>query len=482
MSKKKGIFQVFFLCIALPIFAQNIDVHTNAANALVNAFKDTTASVQVSKIILIGNKKTKPFIIHREIHFKEGDSLKVATLNTQLQLAKQQIYNTNLFSDVSINVLQNNGRSIDIYIVLKERWYIFPLPQFKLVDRNLNEWINKSNANLNRVIYGVKFTHFNLTGRKDQLKIVVLNGFNRNISFSYNKPFVNKKLTNGITFGAGYGKLKEFIYKTTADNKPLFFNNSDFSREDFFANIGYEIRKNIFTTHSFNINYLHTFVTDSLLSPQYNPNLYNSNSNAQSLVDISYTLRYINTNNIAYPLKGFTGFVKINKRGLDFSGQANALSIEVAANKYWDLKNKWYANIQSYAKCVLPFEQAYINRKALGYDELYLRGLELFVIDGTAIAMARNTIKRKILTLNIPLPFRSGYFNSFPITIFAKSFVDVGYVYVKEKYASKLNNTFLYTGGIGIDILTFYDLNIRVEYSFNQLNKNGLFLHTKAGM
>jgi outer membrane protein assembly factor BamA len=482
MINIKGIIQLLFLCISLPVLAQNIEVNTNAANSLVTAFKDTAASVEISKIIIIGNKKTKPFIILREMHFKQGDSLKVATLNTQLQLVKQQIYNTNLFSDVSINVLQNIGRTIDIYIVLKERWYIFPLPQFKLVDRNLNEWINKSNANLNRVIYGVKFTHFNLSGRKDQLKIVVLNGFNRNISFWYNKPFVNKKLTNGITFGAGYGKLKEFIYKTTNDNKPLFFNNTDFSREDFFANIGYEIRKNIFTTHSFTVNYLHTFVTDSLLSPQYNPNLFNSNLNAQNIVDISYTLKYINTNNIAYPLKGTTGFAKINKRGLDFSGQTNALSLEIAANKYWDLKNKWYASAQSYIKCVLPFEQAYINRRALGYDEYYLRGLELFVIDGTALGMLRNTIKRKILTLNIPLPFRSSYFNNFPITIFAKSFVDVGYVYAKEKYANNLNNTFLYTGGVGIDILTFYDLNIRIEYSFNQLNKNGLFLHTKSGM
>ena len=38
-----------------------------------------------------------------------------------------------------------------------------------------------------------------------------------------------------------------------------------------------------------------------------------------------------------------------------------------------------------------------------------------------------------------------------------------------------------YTGGFGIDILTLYDLNLRLEYSFNQLNENGLFLHTKGG-
>jgi hypothetical protein len=44
-----------------------------------------------------------------------------------------------------------------------------------------------------------------------------------------------------------------------------------------------------------------------------------------------------------------------------------------------------------------------------------------------------------------------------------------------------LGNRFLYTSGFGIDILTLYDFNLRVEYSFNQLGEKGLFLHAKGG-
>jgi hypothetical protein len=223
-------------------------------------------------------------------------------------------------------------------------------------------------------------------------------------------------------------------------------------------------------------------VVDSLLQPLYNPNLYNSTNNSQHIIDISYTFKYVNANNVAYPLKGTTAFARLNKRGLDWSGGINALAIDASYNRYWDLKNKWFASVQSYVKCVLPFEQAYINRRALGYEENYLRGLELFVIDGTALGLSRNTIKRKIFAVKIPTPFKGPYFSYIPITVFAKSFLDVGYVYAKDKYASNLNNTFLYTGGIGLDILTIYDLHLRVEYSFNQLGKNGLFLHTKSGM
>ena len=39
-----------------------------------------------------------------------------------------------------------------------------------------------------------------------------------------------------------------------------------------------------------------------------------------------------------------------------------------------------------------------------------------------------------------------------------------------------LNNKMLYTGGIGLDIISIYDVVLRVEYSFNQLNQSGLFV------
>ena len=57
----------------------------------------------------------------------------------------------------------------------------------------------------------------------------------------------------------------------------------------------------------------------------------------------------------------------------------------------------------------------------------------------------------------------------------------MGYALTKDKYATNLSNRLLYSGGFGIDILTLYDINLRFEYSFNQLGKNGLFLHNQSG-
>jgi hypothetical protein len=64
------------------------------------------------------------------------------------------------------------------------------------------------------------------------------------------------------------------------------------------------------------------------------------------------------------------------------------------------------------------------------------------------------------------------------VRIFAKVYGDCGYVY--NKYPTPTNtlaNSFLYSGGFGVDVVTFYDLVFRFEYSFNQLGEKGLFFH-----
>jgi hypothetical protein len=95
--------------------------------------------------------------------------------------------------------------------------------------------------------------------------------------------------------------------------------------------------------------------------------------------------------------------------------------------------------------------------------------------------LAKYTIKKKIISFNIPVPFHIKALPSIPFTIFAKTYADAGYVYNRKELDTRLNNRFLYSTGFGIDILTLYDLNFKLEYSFNQLGENGLFLHAKGG-
>ncbi|MGC4101378.1 POTRA domain-containing protein [Ferruginibacter sp.] len=446
---------------------------------------DSAAKFNIKEIIITGNHKTKEYIILREMQFKKGDSIIIANATKELEQAKHQIYNTTLFSEINVGMTVLNAFDIIVTVDVKERWYIFPVPQFKLVDRNFNEWIKTYNASLKRANYGLKFVHYNLSGRRDQLRLYLLTGFSRDFSFSYNAPYSNSKLTEGFVVSAGYSQKKEVPYKTTYTDSLLFYTSdslrSKFVGSTFYVTAGYAMRKGFFNKHIFNVGYYRLTISDSILLPKYNPYYFNNVRSVANVLDLTYTYQHANVNNVLYATKGRTSFISVLKRGLGFTGGINALTVEAGLNKYYDLGSKWYSSIQLNGKVTLPLRQAYINQRGLGYGESYLRGMEYLVIDGTASALVRSTLKKKVVEFKLPVPFKIKSLTHIPFTIFAKTYADLGYVYNTKEFSTNLNNTLLYTGGFGIDVLTFYDVNIRFEYSFNQLNQKGLFLHTQGG-
>ena len=477
----KKIYFFFVLFVSVDVCAQKADTLPLPLPYLTNFNIDSDARIKVHQIEIIGNKITKPYILLREIQFKQGDSITFSNLSYQLNLARQQVYNTTLFSEVSIVPVITSPSQMNIRVTVKERWYMYPLPQFQPVDRNLNEWLVKQHGDLSRVNYGIKFVDYNLTGRRDVLRIYLLNGYTKNLSFSYAQPFTNKALTNGFSIGAGYSKSKEIAYKTSFNNRLNFLKTNNYITNTSYISVGYSIRKAIKTRQLFNITYTKASVNDSVVSKLYNPDYFKNSSTSKSFIDLAYTYQFTDVNNVIYPLKGITALLIVGKRGFGFTGGINMFSIEGVYNVYHDFNKNWFGSVQLSGKIKLPFNQPYFNQKALGYGENYLRGMEYYVVDGAAYGLIKSTLKKKLVSFSIPLPIRSTYLSAIPFAIYAKSFADFGYAYNKTIYETAFNNKLLYTGGVGIDIVTFYDIHFKLEYSFNQLSKNGLFLHPQGG-
>ncbi len=472
-----------FLLSLLFIFPrENIFAQTSINDHSQNVITDSgTSKFFISAINILGNRHTKTYIIQREIPFKVGDSLLRKNITATLLQARNQVYNTNLFTEVKFDSIPQEDSSLQINIVVRERWYIFPTPQFQLVDRSLNEWIKTYNADLNRVVYGLKFAHYNFSGRRDQLRIYLLNGYARNVSASYSAPYSNTKLTEGFGVAAGFTQNREVGYKLNYNNKILNYKKNGFVRNNFNAAVGYSIRKGFFKTTNFSvvINYLN--IDDSIISSKYNPGYFNSTNNKQLISDFGVGVSYINTDNNNYPQKGLIYSYGINKRGLQFTGSINSASLYGSFAKFYKHKHNFFSIVQSSALIKLPFEQAFINRRAIGFGSLNLRGLEVYLIDGVAAGVAKYTLNKKVTEFKIPIPFKIKSLPYIPFKIFVKTYTDVGYSYLSKKYDSRLNNKFLYTGGFGIDVVTFYDIVFKVEYSFNQLGEKGLFLRGKGG-
>ena len=163
----------------------------------------------------------------------------------------------------------------------------------------------------------------------------------------------------------------------------------------------------------------------------------------------------------------------------------NQFQINLTYDKHIDLKKGFYFSNFSSAYVSTPTNQAYANYSALGYRKLLVRGYEVYVIEGPNFFLNKTTLKKKIFSRNwriesMPLE----QFRYFPIAIYLKTYLDLGYVENYPLYRqSEINNTFsdrLLSGvGTGIDFVTVYDTVLRFEYSFTRGGTQGFFFNIK---
>ena len=432
----------------------------------------------VGKIFINGNRTTKPYIIERELPFKTGDSVYLPDLIQAFVEGREHIINTRLFNDVIISLKGFRGFTVDIQIDVKERWYIFPLPYVRPVDRNLTAWAEK-NYSLKRLDFGLKYSHYNFTGRNDNLRIWLITGYSNQVEFAYDQPYADKTLKHGFGLGFFYGAQKELNVSTI--NNQQFFINTDtipysgkYLREQLSFSLRYYYRPAIKTRHfvRFSINKLRIDSAVTVANPDY----FNNNKTHIFYPELSYVMNYNNVDYVPYPLQGFLVETNLLRRGIN--ADMNLTQLQVRTNEATPLATKTYFVSQNLVMIRLPFDQPFYNQQLLGYGDFYMRGLEKYVVDGVAGGIARNSLLRELFNFNIPF-LRGTSHDLIPFRVYAKTYFDFGYVYNKNFPANSLVNRMLYSGGIGIDVVTFYDFVFRFEYSINQLGEKGLFFHIR---
>ncbi|MBI1341901.1 MAG: hypothetical protein GC171_03090 [Terrimonas sp.] len=430
----------------------------------------------VRKIYISGNKRTKESIILRELPFRENEEYALQDLVARFEDARRQLMNTALFHDVIVALKRFDGYNVDITVEVKERWYLFPLPYFKPVDRNFNQWLIEQKGNLNRVDYGLKIIHNNTTGRNDKLNVWLVNGYTKRVSLSYDRLYIEKSMKWGMRTSLNLGSNREVNY-ATANNKQVFYKDENrFVRSFFNASAELTYRKAIKTRHRFGLGYSSEKVIDTIrkLNPSY---LYNNNTRIR-YPELYYIMNYFDVDFIPYPLKGYLAEVSVNKKGLNKSVNLWQTTVKVGGN--WPIARKTWLGLRVAGNLKLPFKQPFYNQRLLGYSDFFMQGYEYYVLDGVAGGYLKTTVTKQLLGFNIKMPIKKSTIESIPFKVYVKAYSNMGYVYNPEPGNNNLNNKMLYSGGVGIDIVTFYDFVMRFEWSFNQLGQNGLYLHRKS--
>ncbi len=434
----------------------------------------------ISDVMITGNGKTRPPIIFREVPFQKGDTLLVEELPDKLKLARDLLMNTTLFVDVKVyvstSIREAGRRKAIIAIDVKERWYLFPLPYFKLIDRNFNQWWVDQKRSLDRVNYGAKFIQNNFTGRNDNLDIWLITGYNHQISFRYQLPFIDKKLTKGISIGVQYATQKE-LNIATEDNKQVFVRKDNVIRENFRVEATYSYRPDVRQRHYFRVSYNREHIDDTvlLLNPNYFPTL----RTTARFLDFNYQYKYYNVDYIPYPTKGWmleaNVYSRLIQKNLDL-WQASARAVYAIPFQ----PERRFLHLEAIAVWKTPANNAFINQRLLGYNYMQMRGLEYNVIDGRAGGILKTTFHQQLFSVILHNPASKKTHDRIPVRVFLKAFADIGYARNPFSLPSNtLNNTFLRSWGFGVDIVSIYDFVFKIQFSMNQLGTDGVYLHSR---
>jgi outer membrane protein assembly factor BamA len=476
--------KIFFLLLLWPLslyLQAQPRISDALAPAIINkpeslAQPSSEAPFTVRNIVISGNRKTRENIILRELPFKPGDQFLLSELVKKFEDARKQLMNTVLFHEVVVALKGFDDYHVDILVEVKERWYLFPVPYFRFIDRNFNQWLVEQNANLNRVNYGLKILYNNATGNNDKFNIWLINGYTRQFSFSYDRPYIDKKMKWGLNIGMAMGKNREINY-TTINNKQIFFKDNHNYIRSFFRTFGeLTYRKAIRTRHRFGIGYTEERIKDTVTA--LNPAYFKNGRDKIVFPEFYYSLNYFDVDYIPYPLKGYVAEIYAVKKGLN--NIINLWQINAKASGSWEITDKTYFGARVSGSVKLPFRQPYFNQRLLGYNDFFMQGYEYYVVDGVAGGYAKAVLSREVINLGFLVkrkrdtePYRV------PLRVYAKAFVNAGYMYHPNPGVNSLNNRMLYSGGIGLDVITHYDFTLKLEWSFNQLGQNGLYLHRK---
>ncbi len=453
------------------------------ASCCCRMFAQADSTCWIGAISIQGAKRTKEAIIMREMQVRTGDTLQTTQLLKLVEESRLLLLNTGLFTKVNIYYKDweaQTGR-VHVRIEVDEAWYIYPVPVFDLADRNFNIWWVEQKRSLQRVNYGLDFSHLNFSGNNDPFKTKIQFGYTRKYNLRYSLPFINRKKTLGIYAYTDFSQNREVNYATVG-NKQAFWRDEDrFVYSRFRTEFGINYRPGARNFHywelGFNQNRIDPHVADTL-----NPGFFRDGRTLQRYFSLAYEFTSDFRDIRAYPVNGYFFRMRLQKDGIGIFPDRDALTLTARYERYFPIASRWSLAMLSGGKLSLIRKpQPYNDNRALGFGNIYLPGYEYYLADGLDMALARSIFRYRFFDKElrfgkwVPLPaYRNIPFKAYLV-------LNSGWALVNDPFPTRvgnpLNNRPLWGGGLGLHLVFFFDKVVLIEYSFNHLWEKGLFLH-----
>lgn len=454
--KSKFLFILFalikFTCSAQDIFIlDNIDIH--------------------------GNDVTKEKIILRELLFHVGDTINSSELDFLQEKSRENLLNTSLFNFVTITHKEMATDRINIHVDLQERWYIWPYPIFEHADRNLSSYLY--NKEWSRLDYGLFVLINNFRGRKEILKLKTIFGYNQSYVVSYYNPFIDKNQKLGIGAELKYIRNKELAYIINDNELEYLQFEKDYARKAINLISFLSYRPYMYTNHILGLKYEKVNVSDTVVA--LNQNYFYTKNNSLEIISLEYNFDFDARDSKIYPLKGFRVYSSLTKKGIGIYTKEGPFFIQNILEENFQISKRFYLNTSIFGKYSFNNYNSFYFSEAIGFDN-YLRGMEYYISNGMNYYISKSNFKFEIVPqTKIDINFLpTDKFSKAHYAMYINLFFDTGYVDSKNNIQTNISNEFLYSGGIGIDFVTYYDKVLRIEYSLNKFGEHGIFFHLGA--
>jgi hypothetical protein len=241
-------------------------------------------------------------------------------------------------------------------------------------------------------------------------------------------------------------------------------------------------RHKLYLRNSLELFYKTSSVQDTVV--RLNSDYFSPQQTAIRYFSVQYRTTYDVRDYKPYALKGFLAELFIEKDGLNvLKGESpDNLFFYGGFRHHFKICNRLYMMNSIKGRYMAQYTPMYYFNRALGFSEL-VRGYEYYVVDGQSYGLLKSNLRFQVIkprAFRIPLGFLHE-FTTVGYSLYAGPFLDAGYV--RDDYFAKYNplaNQWLVGYGFGIDLVTYYDMVFRTEFSVNKMGQPGIYLHLNA--
>ena len=459
-----------------PIYAQkNVENKSSASDK-----SPVSSCYTVAEIQIVGNNYTKERYILQEMSLHKDSTYCSKQWQEWLDKNEKLLYATNLFHTVQATWEVLPKKRVKIVMTLKERWFLYPLVHFEIEDYSYRYWWNNLNRDLNYISYGIGLYHINFTGLGDRLNVYFNFGNEPAVELFYKIPYKQKRsgALIGYTFSSIYRRLRTVVARNKS-NRPQVLQAMDAFYGTFTTNtFAVNYRPKVGIRHKFISGFQYVGISDTLhrLNPEFVQSAAQGSGKRRRNVVVSYELRLGDRIYHRYPLDSQQFWLHLTRYGTGIFSEINLSRIRLRYVKYIDVGRNWYISTLWHGAVSIPFEQAFYNAESLHFYQR-LRGYDNYFIQGPLLFRGNIIAKKQVFNWNLGLKNSKNkllqQFAHFPLVGYVYAYANMGYArsypYQQELF---LNDTLLYGGGLGVDILTFYDILIGGFYAFTRHGRN----------